>query len=97
MMALPIDSHAARITEHVEKHRVTVIHGETGCGKSTQVPQYILEEMCSSGRGAEANIVVTQLSKSADPAEPMERRRIESKEPWSSSPGTPPQSAKSAA
>ena len=35
---LPIDAHADRIVAHVLKHRVTVIHGETGCGKSRRVP-----------------------------------------------------------
>ncbi|XP_023346094.1 probable ATP-dependent RNA helicase DHX35 [Eurytemora carolleeae] len=27
----------------LEKHQVVVVVGETGCGKSTQLPQYILE------------------------------------------------------
>ena len=40
---LPIDAHADRIAAHVREHRVTVIHGETGCGKSSRVPLILLE------------------------------------------------------
>lgn len=34
--------------------------GETGCGKTTQLPQFILEEDISSLRGANCNIICTQ-------------------------------------
>ena len=40
---LPIDAHADRIVAHVRAHPVTVIHGETGCGKSSRVPLILLE------------------------------------------------------
>lgn len=33
----------------VEKHATTVIVGETGSGKSTQIPQYLLESGWCSG------------------------------------------------
>jgi HrpA-like RNA helicase len=33
---------------------------ETGCGKTTQLPQYILESEIVSGRGAMCNIICTQ-------------------------------------
>ena len=41
---LPIDSHKWNILERIRKNQVTCIHGETGCGKSTRVPEFILEE-----------------------------------------------------
>ncbi len=37
-----------------------VISGETGCGKTTQLPQYILESEIESGRGAFCSIICTQ-------------------------------------
>ena len=40
--------------------KVIVISGETGCGKTTQLPQYILESEIESGRGAFCNIICTQ-------------------------------------
>ncbi|KAH3745620.1 ATP-dependent RNA helicase [Pelomyxa schiedti] len=40
--ALPIARHAAEIVDTVQRNSVVVIAGDTGCGKSTQVPQYLL-------------------------------------------------------
>lgn len=34
--------------------------GDTGCGKTTQVPQLVLDDMIMRGHGAEANMIVTQ-------------------------------------
>lgn len=42
----------------VETYPVVVIQGATGCGKTTQVPQYILDHCASKGQ--HCNIVVTQ-------------------------------------
>jgi HrpA-like RNA helicase len=36
---------------------VVVVAGETGCGKSTQVPQFILD---SEALGPNASVIVTQ-------------------------------------
>lgn len=41
---LPIYEHRASILDAINKNQVVVISGETGSGKTTQVPQYILEQ-----------------------------------------------------
>lgn len=38
----------------------TVIAGDTGCGKTTQVPQLVLDDLILSGEGGNCNIIVTQ-------------------------------------
>jgi len=51
---LPAFSRREEIVAIVAANPVVVIQGETGCGKSTQCPQFLLDA------NAEANIVVTQ-------------------------------------
>ncbi|CAL8101441.1 unnamed protein product [Orchesella dallaii] len=41
---LPIWHHQEQILETLEKHRICFIKGATGCGKTTQVPQFILDD-----------------------------------------------------
>ncbi|CBQ67989.1 probable DNA/RNA helicase (DEAD/H box family II) [Sporisorium reilianum SRZ2] len=47
---LPIANHRQEILDLVENNQIFVLSGETGCGKSTQVPAYILEHCMSQGR-----------------------------------------------
>ncbi|KAG6606962.1 DExH-box ATP-dependent RNA helicase DExH8, partial [Cucurbita argyrosperma subsp. sororia] len=42
--ALPVMSLKERIVEKIRKNRITLIVGETGCGKSSQIPQFLLDE-----------------------------------------------------
>ena len=49
-MTLPIWNFKSELLESIESHQVVIICGETGCGKSTQVPAYILESELSGGR-----------------------------------------------
>ncbi|KAG0493771.1 hypothetical protein HPP92_004765 [Vanilla planifolia] len=44
----------------VNRNQVLVVSGETGCGKTTQLPQFILEEEITNLRGADCNIICTQ-------------------------------------
>ena len=43
-VTLPIDEHKDEILGRINRDRVTIIHGETGCGKSTRVPVMLLED-----------------------------------------------------
>ena len=44
----------------IDNHQVTVISGETGCGKTTQVTQFILDNYIEIGKGSACRIVCTQ-------------------------------------
>ena len=39
-----------QILDNISSDQVVLISGETGCGKTTQVPQYILDESWRQGR-----------------------------------------------
>lgn len=41
---LPISEYRGHIIKAIHNNRVIVISGKTGCGKSTQVPKFILED-----------------------------------------------------
>lgn len=44
----------------INQGQCSVIAGATGCGKTTQVPQFILDEAIEAGRGGAVRIIVTQ-------------------------------------
>uniref|UniRef100_A0A3B4YXC3 RNA helicase n=1 Tax=Seriola lalandi dorsalis TaxID=1841481 RepID=A0A3B4YXC3_SERLL len=54
---LPVFKHRNNILYLVESYQTVIIVGETGCGKTTQIPQYLLE----AGWAAEGKVIgVTQ-------------------------------------
>lgn len=59
-LKLPVDDHRQRVVSAVRSSRVVVIAGETGCGKTTRIPRFLLEQCVRGGEGAECNILVTQ-------------------------------------
>ncbi|XP_035584191.1 ATP-dependent RNA helicase TDRD9 isoform X3 [Zalophus californianus] len=58
---LPINRCKEEVISLIESNSVVIIHGATGSGKSTQLPQYILDHY--SQHSAYCNIVVTQPRK----------------------------------
>ncbi|XP_056420970.1 ATP-dependent DNA/RNA helicase DHX36 [Hyla sarda] len=57
---LPSYSMKEEIIKMIQNNQVTVISGETGCGKTTQVTQFILDDYISRGKGSACHIVCTQ-------------------------------------
>ena len=47
---LPIWSFKRNLIDAVDQNQIVIVCGETGCGKSTQVPSFLLEHELSNGR-----------------------------------------------
>ena len=57
---LPIMNFKDQIMSNIHESPVVLIRGNTGCGKTTQVCQFILDDYISSGQGGYCNIICTQ-------------------------------------
>ena len=60
---LPAHAFKSVVVKTITSHQVTIVSGETGCGKTTQVPQFILDEEILQQRGSTCNIICTQPRK----------------------------------
>ncbi|RCI04879.1 hypothetical protein CU098_000104, partial [Rhizopus stolonifer] len=56
---LPISAYRDQVLELIQKNQVLIISGETGCGKSTQVPQFLAEHLLLDSQTA-GSIICTQ-------------------------------------
>ena len=56
----PMNQHAREILELIQKNQFSIIIGATGSGKTTQVPQILLNDAIRRGDGAKCNIICTQ-------------------------------------
>jgi HrpA-like RNA helicase len=57
---LPAAKMKEAIVKTVNENQVVVISGETGSGKTTQIPQFILDDMLLAGKGDRCRIICTQ-------------------------------------
>ncbi|UZJ55185.1 hypothetical protein CBS101457_004505 [Exobasidium rhododendri] len=57
---LPAMASKETILSLLEKNRLLIVAGETGCGKTTQCPQFVLDDYIERGQGSLCNIIVTQ-------------------------------------
>ncbi|KAJ5731078.1 uncharacterized protein N7483_005586 [Penicillium malachiteum] len=57
---LPVSRKREEILRMIEQHPYSILSAETGSGKSTQIPQMILEEAIRGGSGGECNVLCIQ-------------------------------------
>ena len=57
---LPAWAKSTELLDAVKNNQVTIVAGETGCGKTTQLPQFILDDAIANGNGARTNLICTQ-------------------------------------
>lgn len=58
--ALPVSQHAGDILVKIERNPVTICMASTGSGKTTQVPQLLLDDFILRKQGSRCNIICTQ-------------------------------------
>ncbi|XP_030455416.2 DExH-box ATP-dependent RNA helicase DExH3 [Syzygium oleosum] len=58
--SLPAYKERDVLLKAISENQVVVVSGETGCGKTTQLPQYILESEIEVARGGVCSIICTQ-------------------------------------
>lgn len=57
---LPMNQYRAKVLGLINSHQYSIIVGATGSGKTTQVPQILLEEAIVNGSASACNIICTQ-------------------------------------
>ncbi|KAG8529962.1 uncharacterized protein KY384_005443 [Bacidia gigantensis] len=57
---MPMNQYKEEVLRQVNENEYSIIVGATGSGKTTQVPQILLENMIAEGNGGYCNIICTQ-------------------------------------
>ena len=57
---LPASSRRDALLDAIARSQVVVVSGETGCGKTTQLPQFVLESELAAGNASVTSVVCTQ-------------------------------------
>ena len=57
---LPMNQYRAQVLDLINNNMYSIIVGATGSGKTTQVPQILLEQAIKRDKGASCNIICTQ-------------------------------------
>ena len=58
---LPIDDHEDEILESIARNRVTIIQGETGCGKSSRIPVMLLNAPPPDPKLSQVKMFISQV------------------------------------
>ena len=58
--SLPMSQYSDKVLKLIDRHGYSVIVGATGSGKTTQVPQILLEAATRMDRGGQCNVICTQ-------------------------------------
>ena len=58
--SLPVYARGKEVLEDIARNDVTICMAATGSGKTTQIPQMILDDYIDRGEGANCNIICTQ-------------------------------------
>lgn len=58
--SLPVYTRSEDILRHVQENEVTICMAATGSGKTTQIPQILLDDWIDKGQGSKCNILCTQ-------------------------------------
>jgi hypothetical protein len=76
---LPACQMKTEILQTILANNLVVISGDTGCGKTTQIPQMVLDYCIENDLGADCNMIVTQPRRisAISVAEHISRERIE--------------------
>lgn len=57
---LPAWKAKQKLMDLIDNNQVVVVSGETGCGKSTQIPQFVLDHLIQASKGSLCNVICTQ-------------------------------------